>query len=415
MIGCVAAQSIGEPATQMTLNTFHYAGVSAKNVQCALEDTTLQSVTKAAGIWYDPDQMNTIIEEDDGFLLVDKDDRDIVSEDLSQWVVLLEFSQEMMVDKNLCMEDIEQKINEDFGDDFKCIPTDTNAPKMILHLRVVNEETKVQSENQSSEDDTFLKKVETNLLNELQLCGILDIGKVFIREGKNMKFDRIQGFVEEKEWALDMEGVNLLAVMVHEDVDYTRTSSNHMVEVLEVLGIEVVRKSLMEEICNMISFDGSYVYYRHLAILCDTMTYWGHLMAITHHGINQNDTGPMMRCSFEETVDILLDATAYAQNDPLRGVTENIMLGQLARIDLWPNDNGSFLWNLRVPKSKEDGSKTVVISHYKEDLTKIKPDMPLIYLDPLSKKDSWRLFESYAFGSTGLPLRPEVMQNTKGN
>ncbi|KAF6156423.1 hypothetical protein GIB67_009081 [Kingdonia uniflora] len=61
------------------------------------------------------------------------------------------------------------------------------------------------------------------------------------------------------------------------------------------------------------------------------MTYRGHLMAITRHGINRNDTGPMMRCSFEET-DILLDAAVYAETDRLRGVTENIMLGQLAPV-----------------------------------------------------------------------------------
>jgi DNA-directed RNA polymerase II subunit RPB1 len=61
----------------------------------------------------------------------------------------------------------------------------------------------------------------------------------------------------------------------------------------------------------VISFDVSYVNYRHLAILCDTMTYRGHLMAITRHGITRNDTGTLMRCSFEETVDILLDAAVY--------------------------------------------------------------------------------------------------------
>ena len=82
----------------------------------------------------------------------------------------------------------------------------------------------------------------------------------------------------------------------------------------------------------MISFDGSYVNYRHVAILCDVMTYRGHLMAITRHGINRQDTGPLMRCSFEETVDILMDAAAYAEKDALRGVSENIMLGQLGPV-----------------------------------------------------------------------------------
>ncbi|MBN8902677.1 MAG: LLM class flavin-dependent oxidoreductase, partial [Rhodospirillales bacterium] len=80
------------------------------------------------------------------------------------------------------------------------------------------------------------------------------------------------------------------------------------------------------------SFDGSYVNYRHLAILCDVMTYRGHLMAITRHGINRVETGALMRASFEETVDILLEAATFAESDAVTGVTENIMLGQLAPI-----------------------------------------------------------------------------------
>ena len=53
---------------------------------------------------------------------------------------------------------------------------------------------------------------------------------------------------------------------------------------------------------HVISFDGSYVNYRHLALLCDVMTAKGHLMAITRHGINRQETGALARCSFEETV-----------------------------------------------------------------------------------------------------------------
>ena len=71
---------------------------------------------------------------------------------------------------------------------------------------------------------------------------------------------------------------------------------------MQVLGIEAVRKALERELYHVISFDGSYVNYRHLALLCDTMTSRGHLMAITRHGVNRQDTGPLMKCSFEETV-----------------------------------------------------------------------------------------------------------------
>ena len=80
--------------------------------------------------------------------------------------------------------------------------------------------------------------------------------------------------------------------------------------VLQVLGVEAVRKAVEKEMNHVISFDGSYVNYRHLALLCDVMTAKGHLMAITRHGINRQDLGPLMRCSFEETVCM----SAYTQN-----------------------------------------------------------------------------------------------------
>jgi hypothetical protein len=140
------------------------------------------------------------------------------------------------------------------------------------------------------------------------------------------------GFSKDNEWMLDTEGVNLLEVLNHPDVDHTRTQSNHLIETLEVLGIEAVRNALLKELRGVIEFDGSYVNYRHLAILCEVMTYRGHLMAITRHGINRVETGPLMRCSFEETVDILLEAAAFAERDNMRGVSENIMLGQFSNI-----------------------------------------------------------------------------------
>lgn len=374
MIGCVAAQSIGEPATQMTLNTFHFAGVSAKNVtlgvprlreiinvakktktpsltvylkpgvnkekekaknvQCALEYTTLRSVTQATEIWYDPEPMSTLIEEDVEFVrsYYEMPDEDVAPEKISPWLLRIELNREMMVDKKLSMADIAEKINLEFDDDLTCIFNDDNAEKLILRIRIMNDEAPKGEASEQSEDDVFLKKIESNMLTEMALRGIPDIRKVFIKEDKKNRFDEIVAFEPEKEWILDTEGVNMLAVMCHEDVDASRTTSNHLIEVIEVLGIEAVRNALLKELRDVISFDGSYVNYRHLAILCDVMTYRGHLMAITRHGINRNDTGPMMRCSFEETVDILLDAAVYAEADHLKGVTENIMLGQLAPI-----------------------------------------------------------------------------------
>jgi DNA-directed RNA polymerase II subunit RPB1 len=86
----------------------------------------------------------------------------------------------------------------------------------------------------------------------------------------------------------------------------------------------------MRELTQVLAFDGSYVNHRHLALLVDVMTSRGHLMAITRHGINRADTGALMRCSFEETVEILLEAAAVGELDDCRGISENVMLGQRA-------------------------------------------------------------------------------------
>merc|ERR1712100_705559 len=158
------------------------------------------------------------------------------------------------------------------------------------------------------------------------------------KEREKTVFDQTTGAVSHsKVWIFETEGSNLQQVLSFDEVDCQRTITNDVVEILSVLGIEAARNSLLHEIKSVISFDGSYVNYRHLATLSDVMTYRGSLMSITRHGINRAQTGALMRCSFEETVDILLKAAAFSETDNLAGVSENIMLGQLA-----PVGTGSF-------------------------------------------------------------------------
>jgi DNA-directed RNA polymerase II subunit RPB1 len=99
-----------------------------------------------------------------------------------------------------------------------------------------------------------------------------------------------------------------------------------------VLGIEGARASLFNELRAVLSFDGAYVNYRHIACLADCMTFGGNLMAVSRHGINKGESGPMLRASFEETVEVFMNAAAFSQYDILNGVTENVMLGQLGRL-----------------------------------------------------------------------------------
>ena len=382
VVGTVAAQSIGEPTTQMTLNTFHFAGVSAKNVtlgvprlteiiniaktiktpsltvfllghaahekeaakavQCSLEYTTLRRVTQATEIYYDPDARSTVIEDDrewvEGYFDLNEGEVDVGR--MSPWLLRIEMARDMMVDKKLLLSEVAEKINGEFEDELHCLFNDDNADTLILRIRILSDEAGGKGDGggggvdgEGADDDVFLKRIEGSMLSQVKLQGVEGIRKVFLREAKRTQLDpSAGGFVTDTEWVLDTEGVNLLEVMCHPDVDHTRTVSNDIIEVLSVLGVEAARHALLKELRGVIEFDGSYVNYRHLAALVDSMTCRGYFMAITRHGINRAETGPIHQASFEETVDIFFRAATFAEKDAMGGVSENIMLGGLCPV-----------------------------------------------------------------------------------
>jgi|EP00979_Chaetoceros_neogracilis_P014092 DNA-directed RNA polymerase II subunit RPB1 len=392
MAGVLAAQSIGEPATQMTLNTFHYAGVSAKNVTLGvprlkeiinvaktvktpslsiylqeevsgdpdvaslvhslIEYTVLGDIVKMTEIFYDPDVKNPVVEQDAEFVKDFYDLSEFSDDDLrrlSPWVLRIVLNPIIFFDKKMRMNEIVEVVRNEYGTDLHVVTSDDNADDLVLRVRIVNDSPytgghggfdelgnpipEEEDMDAGQEDDVFLKRLEKSLLTSLKLRGVEDVKKVFMRGGaKKSTWDDEKGFGIKDEWVLETDGTNLMGVLGVDFIDATRTISNDIVEVLVVLGIEGVRASILSELRNVISFDGSYVNYRHLACLVDVMTMQGHLMAIDRHGINRVECGPLLRCSFEETVDMLMDAAVYAEEEILKGVTENIMMGQLARV-----------------------------------------------------------------------------------
>ena len=380
MVGVVAAQSIGEPATQMTLNTFHYAGVSSKNVtlgvprlkeilnvakniktpsmsvylekelsldmtkakdvMAAIQYTNLSHVVKATGIYYDPDPQSTVIPEDEDIVATHFSipDEKLLSElyKHSPWVLRLEIDRQKLLNNNLTMDQVTEKISASFGGDMALIWSDDNAPDLVIRCRIVRD-PKSLGEEVEAEEDQMLKKLMFHMLENIVLCGVSNISRVYLTKMEIREPDETGEYQKIAAWNLETDGSNLADVMAIEGVDASKTYCNSFVEVLSVLGIEASRMSLFKEISNVLSFDGSYVNYRHIALLVDAMTARGHIMAITRHGINRADTGALMRCSFEETVEILLEAAAVAELDDCRGVSENVMLGQMA-----PLGTGSF-------------------------------------------------------------------------
>ncbi|KAH6853581.1 DNA-directed RNA polymerase II largest subunit [Chaetomium sp. MPI-CAGE-AT-0009] len=380
MVGVLAAQSIGEPATQMTLNTFHFAGVSSKNVTLgvprlkeilnvakdiktpsmvvyldsenatqedakrmrnAVEHTSLRSVTAITEIYYDPEVTSTNIPEDfdmveSYFLIPDSSDQDSI-ENQSRWLLRLTLDRQKMLDKGLRVEDVAQRIKEEYKKDVAVIFSDNNAEEMVLRIRVIRQDDdKDEDGNKIIEDDVMLKRLEKHLLDNCTLRGVPGIERAFLNKGTKLVVmpDGSQAANKDTpecmEWYLDTQGTTLRDVLTIDGVDTKRTSTNDLYQIVDVFGIEAARSALMQELTQVLAFDGSYVNHRHLALLVDVMTYRGSIAAVTRHGINRADTGALMRCSFEETVEILLEAAAVGELDDCHGISENVMLGQMA-------------------------------------------------------------------------------------
>lgn len=379
MVGVLAAQSIGEPATQMTLNTFHFAGVSSKNVtlgvprlkeilnvaaniktpsmtvfqadpndrfdmnaahrlRSRVEHTTLRSVSETVEIYYDPDIQGTVVPADRDmveafFIIPDQTEEELAMQ--SKWLLRIVLSRRALIDKDLTPKDIAERIQEQYHNDLAVIFSDDNAEAPVIRIRV----NKVDpSKDELPDDDEIgsLQRTQEYMLDTLTLGGVPGIERVFLNTRTIPRIDERGAVIALNadpkcvEHVLDTTGSSFARVLELPEVDAKRTTTNAFVEIMHVLGIEACRTALMKELYAVLSFDSSTVNMRHMSLLCNVMTARGHLMAITRHGINRADTGALMRCSFEETVEILLEAAATGELDDCRGVSENIMLGQLA-------------------------------------------------------------------------------------
>lgn len=173
-----------------------------------------------------------------------------------------------------------------------------------------------------------LKAIEYNIANTILLKGIPKIKKVSMRQHNHVQYNSTtQKFDKVCEWIMDTDGSNFAEIMANPNVDPYRTMTNDVYEIYMTLGIEAARNALNNEIMEVIK--DSSVNYRHLSMLIDTMTCKGTLMSIDRHGINRGDVGPLAKSSFEETTDMLIKASIFSEQDRINGVSANIMLGQL--------------------------------------------------------------------------------------
>jgi len=204
--------------------------------------------------------------------------------------------------------------------------SDDNAQELVFRVRMSNDTLK-----DISNDDAIsaLKAMEYNILNNILLKGVKGIKKTSMRTTKNVSMYNAEKDMFEKqlEWVIDTDGTNLQKILANPNVDAIRTRSNDIYEIYQILGIEAARNMLYHEFMEVVGEDA--INYRHMSLLLDTMTNRGTLMSVDRHGINRGDVGPLAKSSFEETTDMLINASIFAEHDRINGVSANIMLGQL--------------------------------------------------------------------------------------
>ena len=303
MVGVIAGQSIGEPTTQLTLNTFHLSGVASKsnvtrgvprieeilrltknpknpsltvhlrdfeetNEEKAsqyanmLEHTKLVNVIKNIQICFDPNEDNSVIEDDNGLLeqyyefekMINESTEEEVTDNItskSKWIIRMEFDPETLLEKNITMDDINFAINSSYGNEVSCVYSDYNSSNLIFRIRmnnsVLNKSKKQKGalETLDQSDEIYmLKNFQDLLLNNIVLRGVSGITNVLPRKVTNSVKKADSKYTQSDVWVLDTTGTNLLEVLSSDFIDVKKTFSNDIKEVFNLLGIEAARQVL---------------------------------------------------------------------------------------------------------------------------------------------------------------------------
>ena len=313
-VGVVAAQSIGEPGTQMTMRTFHYAGVAEINVTLGLprlieimdarrEPSTPTMAVHLMDDWaFNRDRAREVSWQIEAAPLHEFGD---ITIDMENMQVLVMLNKAVCDRRKISVEEILEA-----------------APRKIRekrHFRDFDIEGDLKKAS-----ITFTPKNRESYQNLFQLAehvrnvivqGIDDIERVVVRK-------------EGGEYILYTEGSNLKDVFEVEGVDTSRTRSNNISEIADVLGIEAGRNAIIQEALSTLNEQGIGVDVRHIMLVADMMCMDGEVKQIGRHGIAGEKESVLSRAAFEVTVNHLLDAAIANEVDELNGVTENVIVGQ---------------------------------------------------------------------------------------
>ncbi|MEM2909305.1 MAG: hypothetical protein QW171_04050 [Candidatus Bilamarchaeaceae archaeon] len=323
--GVVAAQSIGEPGTQMTMRTFHYAGV-AEHVPTGLPrlieivDAKKEPKKPIIDIYLKKQFEKSYSEAEKvakelGSIFVS--DVATVTDDLERYLVRIEYREKDGKSLGVTFSMLKKAL-EEYANEMKVV----SENKILIKpkKRKKKEKTEKGGEAASSEREEIINarfvrrmanKIKTSLVR-----GVKGVNKsVVVKSEDGGYFVRGSGF-------------NILGAIMHPSVDPIRIYTNNIKEIERLYGIEAARAAIIKEIKDVMDMQKLYVDIRHITLIADAMTFSGSIRSIGRHGLSGQKVGILGRAAFEETLKHLISAGATALEDKLAGVTENIIVGQ---------------------------------------------------------------------------------------
>lgn len=419
-VGLIATCSIGEPSTQMTLNTFHAAGNSAKDVTLGvprldeLLRTTHNPSKPTCTIYLENDDLNFFqkridvlknsnnideiqselekieheeteyatrqaelfihlkagmfirkftlkyLPKEDGNERVSSGfsfftyeeyeekwwktlDRELFQKDddieADSWVIILDCDISKLYHYRITLEDLADAIQNDAytskGKMISCVCSPLIEGQIEVYVNF-NESSsymrgKIEKPESSNRDlfedgdiDYFTARdITIDFIKSVTVRGIPGITKAFAKKEDTD--------TSKQEWVVDTQGTNYLDILVTPGVNWKRTTSDNMHDVLSVLGIEATRVFLIREITKILCFDGTYINPRHISLLVDSMVRRGNITSVSRDGIGR-DVGPLAKGMFEKPVDNFIEAATFGENDPMKSVSAAVMMGSIANV-----------------------------------------------------------------------------------
>ena len=302
-VGVVAAQSVGEPGTQMTLRTFHFAGVRERDVTLGLPrliellDARKEPTTPVMEIYLDEEYRKSSekAQEVARSIIFTKLENVItdVAVEPAEGVIIFTLSPQRLKDRGITLDDVIKAI----GEGRRKIEAKDN--QLVVYANTY--------------DLNSLQNIKKKLLNT-RISGVPGITNASVVN-------------KDGEWMIETSGSNLAKVLALPHVDPTRTISNNIHEVANVLGIEAARNVLIKEIMEVLNEQGLEVDYRHIILIADIMTSRGIVLPVGRHGIVGFKTSVLAKAAFEITVPTIAEAAARGLSDEMLGVTENVIVG----------------------------------------------------------------------------------------